>query len=164
MVAVGDCTFGVALTGSFNGPSIPLNMTNVFANRQNAWIISTDQCRTTLDSSYAFMEICSGMQAYTTSQVQTTGAFPSTVGFDWLSTSHNDVDTGCRGGVVLLTKGVAVGLNQVAGGVYSSSRQTSWSFFSITNSMLNTSGLFSAYGTVSYVGFVVPLRLLIKII
>jgi hypothetical protein len=48
---------------------------------------------------------------------------------------------------------VAISLAQVGGGSYSTASQTSWSFFSVTNSMANSNGLFGAYGVQSYNGY-----------
>ena len=153
MIPAKVCTLGVGLTGNWSGPSNPLIMNSVYANRQNSWSADTNQCLSTLDSSFYFLEVCAGLKPNITAQVQTSGAFPTPIGFDWLSTSQTGVDTGCRGGVVIMTNGVTIKLVQLGGGVYSATRQTGWSLFSITNSMGNASGLFSAYGATPYTGY-----------
>ena len=123
-VSGGFCTFGVGLTGNLTGSSNPFAMNSVYANRQNSWKSAANQCGMSLDFSFSFVEVCAGMMPYTTAQVQTSGAYPTPIGFDWLSTSQTGVDTGCRGGVVSMTRGAAITLVQSGGGVFSGARQT----------------------------------------
>lgn len=71
--------------------------------------------------------------------------------FDWMSSSHRGNDSGCRGSVLFVGSFVSGSISQLGGGVYSSpdQRETSWSVFSITDTMKYASHLLNVYGVSS---------------
>lgn len=145
----GEGLFGAYKTTSATGTSTT-NFTGVLANRFNLFNIASDQFAPGVGSNqYFYTEICAGIPQSTTCLLRTTGAYPP-LSFDWLSNAQNDIDSGCRGGVLAVAVGSSTSLSQLqtAGGSYSSEQLlTSWSMFSITDTMKYNSSLLSVYSS-----------------
>ena len=124
--------------------SNPVTEKVVYSNKLNGLTLD-NKCRMASDYSLNFVEVCASVALSKSVQMQTNGAFPSSIGFDWLSTLHNGLETGCRSAILMFTKGVSFSLNLAAGTITSPMQQAGWSSFSITNSMLYNSDLFSGY-------------------
>lgn len=140
----GEGTFGALTRTSTTGRADPLTFPTLLANRNNVYITSTDSYVSTAVSGFYFIEICAGMISGTTAEVATRGAYPP-LAFVWQSTAHNGVVSNCRSGVLSMTRGVRVYLQQLAGGVSSNNDvQTSWSMFSITDAIRSPLSVLSA--------------------
>lgn len=140
----GEGTFGALTRTSTTGRADPLTFPTLLANRNNVYITSTDSYVSTAVSGFYFIEICAGMIAGTTAEVATRGAYPP-LAFVWTSTAHNGVVSNCRSGVLSMTRGVRIYLQQLAGGVSSNNDvQTSWSMFSITDAIRSPLSVLSA--------------------
>src|SRR6218665_186639 len=143
--------FGVYLGRSQTGVSSPLHPDGFLANRGYRFNISTNNFRSRIlnTSQFVYIEICAGVLGSKTSQLQTTGAYPQ-LSFDWMSTAQNGVDSGCRGGVTLSVSNVIeISIGQNGGGVYSSNdqKETTWSMFSVTDTMKYASQLLFVTGS-----------------
>ena len=146
-------TFGVHLLKSQTGIISPLHLDGALANSRSRYNFSTNSFRSSLVtvSQFVYTEICAGVLGSTTAQLRTTGAYPP-LSFDWMSTAQNGVDSGCRGGVLSVSNVLEISLGQNGGGVYSSSdqKETSWSMFSVTDTMKYASQLLCVFGARSY--------------
>jgi len=127
----------------------PLSLNGAIANRFSRYNFSTKSFRTRLNmpSQYLYTEICAGVPPSTTAQLTTTGAYPPLT-YSWMSTAQNGVDSGCRGGVLSVSNILDISINQSGSGVYSSNdqKETSWSMFSVTDTMKYASQLLCVFG------------------
>ena len=140
-----DCTFGVTLTDNVKGPAFPLLLNQIYANRLNGWVPASDSCRVGLNQTISFVEICAGIPGRNATELQTTGGYPTPISFQWLSTSQDDVETGCRSAIVSLSSGASISLQLTKGSVYSLEQQTGWSSFSVSNTIFDVGHIFSGY-------------------
>lgn len=130
------------------------------ANRINSFSLSTGFFIPLLpNDQFIYTEICAGLLPFTTAQLKTLGCYPYHT-YDWLSTSHNGVDSGCRGGVLSASRDLLISMSQRGGGLYGSDLvPTSWSMFSITDTMLHSDRLLSLFGSRSLTANgVIPLQ------
>ncbi|ESO09147.1 hypothetical protein HELRODRAFT_169090 [Helobdella robusta] len=144
--AADDCTFGVSLQTNKTNPSSLEDV--IHDNSRNALHTTSNLCRVTLDSSWNFVEVCAGVGPSSVVRLQSLGAYLSPVGFDWLGTSQNGLETGCRSSALRFTSGVSFRLNVLSGELSSPDRQAGWSSFSISNAMKFYSDFFSGYSSV----------------
>lgn len=142
------------------GTTSLLNLNGLLANRINSFSLSSGFFipRLTVDQ-FIYTEMCAGLLPYTTAQLKTLGCYPYLT-YDWLSTSHDGVDCGCRGGVLSASRDLLISLSQRGGGLYSSSLLlTSWSMFSVTDTMRYPDRLLSLFGSRAATGKgVIPLQ------
>ena len=77
--------------------------------------------------------------------MSTAGGYP-TVSYVWLSTTHNELVSSCRGGVVRLSINVPVNARLTRGTAFSDDqRQTSWSLFDTALVALDGSLIYIPY-------------------
>jgi len=127
-----------------------LQFATLYANRNNVFSIQANSFTSTAVSGFYFTEICSGMSQGTASEIKNRGGFPS-LGFTWLSTAQNGVVSGCRGGVMSLTRGVQVTVQQSGTSSWSDALwETSWSMFDISDIIANPNTILSALYTSTF--------------
>lgn len=142
--------FGAYKDSNTSGFANSTDFTGVLANRYDRFSINTDRFNPYVKSNaFFYTEICAGIPASTVCQLKTTGAYP-VLSFDWNSNAQNGIDSGCRGGILSMALGVTTGLSQSYqnGGIYSDSlRLTTWSMFSVTDTMRYNTSLLSVYAS-----------------
>lgn len=144
---------GVYLTEPKRGLTSPLNLTGVLANHLLRYRVSTNKYVTRLNvPQNLYTEVCAGMLPHTSTKprIASSDAYPYLT-FDWLSGQHNGVDSGCRGAVMVANIRTFISMSQRLEGIYSSpdQKETSWSMFSVTDTMIYDSQLLCAYGSES---------------
>lgn len=142
--------FGAYRESSTPGFTNTTDFTDLFANRYGRFNIATDRFNPYVRANaFFYTEICAGIPQSTVCQLRTSGAYP-VLSFDWNSNAQNGIDSGCRGGILSMALGVSTGIGQsyTNGGLYSDSqRLTSWSMFSVTDTMVYNTSLLSVYAT-----------------
>lgn len=150
---LGEGAIGVYLTEPKHGLTSPLNITEVLANLRGRYQVSTNRYVTRLNVPQNFYtEVCAGILPETSAQLRLASpvAYPF-VTFDWVSGLHNGIDSGCRGAVMVADSRTFISMSQRLEGVYSSpgQKETSWSMFSVTDTMIYASQLLGVYGSKS---------------
>jgi hypothetical protein len=130
--------FGVGLSSSNAFSYNTINYTVQLANYYDTY--SNGYFRAVREGNY-YIEICSGIKPFTTTELTNQGGFP-VLSFTWSSTTQNGAGGGCRAGIVRMSLGVQISINQTFGSAYSDGNlTTTWSMFSVSEAMSN-----SAYG------------------